>query len=352
MRTPFDEIHRTRGAQWTEYQGWELPDQFTDAVEEYNAVRNSVGVIDVSYRATFRLTGPERADFLHRILSNDIKSLWPGSGRHAALLTAQGKLIGVMKVLATDDTILLETEPAARPALFDKLEMYKLAQKVHLEDVTDSVAKLLVQGPKATALLRAIINQELALDEELQHREYQIGAVPIRLIRTDETGEVGYELMAPAAQASPVWTNLFHAGAAFDLTPVGLRAFNLLRVEAGVPWYGVDMDDTNFPQEAGVDYVLDWNKGCYVGQEPVARIKFRGHVNKRLVSLRFAGEHPPQSGDKIVKDGREIGRITSAIYSPRLNCPIALGYVRREFLEPGTEVGVEMVGGPAAAIVE
>lgn len=378
MRTPFHDIHQAQGARLTEYQGWELPDQFTDPVKEYQAVRASVGVLDVSYRATFRLSGPDRAEFLHRILSGDIKNLSPGVGRHAALLTVQGKLCSVMKVLATDDTILLETEPAARPALFDRLEMYKLAQKVELEDATEAFAKLLVQGPDSSRLLRAVVHQELALHEELQHQEYPMAeggmsawahgrsaivspspihphaptfTPPLRLIRVHETGELGYELMAPAAQASELWARLSQAGAAFGLKPVGFQAFNMLRVEAGIPWYGVDMDETTFPQEAGVEHVLDWHKGCYVGQEPVARIKFRGHVNKKLTGLRFPEGTQPEPGNKVIKGSREIGRVTSAVYSPHLNCPIALGYVRREFLEVGTEVTVETARGPTPAVV-
>jgi folate-binding protein YgfZ len=125
-------------------------------------------------------------------------------------------------------------------------------------------------------------------------------------------------------------------------------------VEAGIPWYGVDMDDTNFPQEARVDYVLDWNKGCYVGQEPVARIKFRGHVNKKLVGLRFGVGSGPEPGNKIFgnrESRKEIGHITTAVYSPHLHCPIALGYVRRAWLADGTEVVVETAQGVVPAVV-
>jgi len=374
MKTPLREVHRAQGARFTEYQGWELPDQFTDPMEEYQAVRYSVGLMDVSYRTTFSVGGPDRADFLHRVLSNDVKRLRPGAGRHAALLTAQGKLISVMKVLATEDTILLEMEPAARAAVCDTLEMYKLAQKVELNDVTEVVAKLLVQGPKAAEFLRAVVNQELALEADLQHHEYQIAewgnggmgarishsptlplshspTLPVRVVRVHETGEVGYELIAPATQAASLWIQFTQAGTAFGLKPVGLRAFNTLRVEAGLPWYGVDMDDTNFPQEAQMDHLLDWDKGCYVGQEPVARIKYRGHVNKRLAGLKFSQGVQPQPGNRITKDDRDVGRVTSAVFSPHLNGPIALGYVRREFLEPGMEITVETTAGPVAARV-
>lgn len=357
MKTPLHQIHRAQGAEFTDYQGWEMADRFTNPEEEYRAVRSAVGLIDVSHRATFRVGGPERVDFLHRILSNDVKTLEVGRGCQAVLLTAKGKLIGAMTVLASSEAMWIETEPAARQSLFDKLEMYKLLQKVELEDVTQAVAKVLVQGPRSTEFLCATLGQSLALAEDLQHQEHQVEGATVRVIRAHETGEVGYKLIAPASEASHLWELLSRSGADLGLKAVGFRAFNLLRVEAGIPWYGVDMDDTTFPQEVRMDHALDWDKGCYIGYEPVARIKFRGHVNKKLVGLKLSASQttPPQSwlspGSKILESDQPIGHITSWVYSPRLNASIALGRVRREFIEPGTEVRVETASGATAATV-
>ncbi len=351
MKTPLYNVYQTQAGAFTDYQNWELPERFSTSEEEYSAVRNATGVVDVSYRAMIRLHGPDRVDFLHQILSNDIKRLSPGAGCYAALLSVQGKVMGVMKALATEDAIWLETEPVTRAAVLDGLEKYKLTQQVHIEDVSAAFIKVLLQGPNATGLLQTLVHQELSLDEDLQHRECQLESRTIRVIWTSETGEGGYELIAPIALASRLWTRLMETGVPFGLLPIGFRAFNILRVEAGIPWYGVDVDDTNFPQEARMDDILDWTKGCYVGQEPVARIKFRGHVNRQLTGLKFAQGAEPESGNKIVQQGREIGHITTAVDSFYLNCPIALGYIRREYLEPGTEITVKTRQGLAAAEV-
>ncbi|MCS6806776.1 MAG: aminomethyltransferase family protein [Acidobacteriota bacterium] len=351
MKTLLYSLYQARRATFTEYQGWQLPDRFVGVGEEYGVVRSAVGIIDISHRTLITLTGPDRAEFLHRILSQRIKGVPGGCGCHAALLTPQGKMIAVMRVLIGEDTILLESEPAARASLLEKLALYRLSQRVEIEDVTEQFVKLSLQGPHAVRLLQALLQQEVAISEQLQHQQVHVNNIPLRAINVQETGESGFELMAPVAMGASLWSHLLHVGAPYGLQPVGFAAFNVLRVEAGTPWYGVDMDDSHFPQEAQVDYVLDWTKGCYVGQEPMARIRFRGHVNRKLVGLRFDKTACPEQGNQIVSDGRAIGYITSAVHSFYLDAPIALGYVRREYSQPDTELVVQTRGGEVPAVV-
>lgn len=362
MTTPLYELHRAQGATFTEYQGWTVPDVFSHPTEEYWSVRRGVGVVDVSYRTTIRIGGPERIQFLHRILSNDVQNLSPGRGCRATLLTAKGKVIAAMNVFIAGEAVFLETEPAAGHPLLEKLEMYRLMQKVEIEDVTGTVAKLLVQGPRSGELLLAVCDEELMFDRELDHREvrmkldgeeghHESHSVSMRLIRVSETGEQGYELVVPTAEAGSVWERIMQLGASLDLKPVGFRALNILRLEVGIPWYGIDVDETHFPQEARLDEALDWNKGCFIGYEPVARIKFRGHVNRALTGLKLGRKAELESGSVIWKGDRQIGYVTSAGYSPVLDAVIALGYVRREFLDPGQEVLVQTVEGPIPAVV-
>jgi folate-binding protein YgfZ len=351
MKSPLHSIHQRHTEAFTEYQGWVVPDHFTQPVREYWAVRDGVGVIDISYRATLRVAGPDRTDFLHRILSSDIKKLSARDSCPTVLLTAKGKIVSAMRVIVMADVVLLEAEPAARQELVDRLEMYKLMQKVEVEDISGSVVKLLIQGPKSTAFLGTLFDQERSLEREFQHQEFQLIDMPVRVVRVHETGEAGYEIIALAAKASRLWDLLFEAGARVGLEPVGFRAFNILRVEAGLPWDRVDIDDTSFPQEVRLDHTLDWEKGCYTGYEPVARIKFRGHINRKLMGLTFGEGVQVQSRDKILVQDRPVGQITSAVYSPRLNASIALGFVRREFCEPGVPVMVGAASGPVAATV-
>ncbi len=362
MKTPLYQLHQSRGATFTEHQGWEVPDVFSDPIEEYWSVRQGVGVIDVSYRTTVRVGGPERVQFLHRILSNDIQNLPSGRGCRAALLTAKGKVIAAMNVVITDEAIYLETEPAAGRSLLEKLEMYRLMQKVEIEDVTRAVAKLLVQGPRSREVLLAICGEAPMLDEELDHEDIRVRPdgeaghreardIPVRLVRVSETGEQGYELIAPGDEADSIWERIVRLGTPLGLKPIGFRAFHILRMEAGIPWYGVDVDETHFPQEARLDEALNWNKGCFIGYEPVARIKFRGHVNRVLTGLKLTQRGQPESGNLILKEERPIGHVTSVGYSPRLDAVIALGYVRREFLDPGQDVCVQTREGRLPAVV-
>lgn len=351
MKTLLYSLYQARRATFTEYQGWQLPDQFVGVEQEYAAVRSAIGITDLSHRTLIKLTGPDRAEFLHRILSQRIKGVAEGHGCHAALLTPQGKMVAVMRVLVGEDMILLETEPAARVSLLEKLALYRLSQRVEIEDVTEQFVKLSLQGPHAIRLIQALLQQDMTIGEELQHRQTALNHIPLRIVNVQETGESGFELIAPVTLGASLWSYLLHVGAPYGLQPVGFAAFNVLRVEAGTPWYGVDMDDSHFPQEAQVDYVLDWTKGCYVGQEPMARIRFRGHVNRKLVGLRFNKTSSPEQGNHVVGDGRAIGYITSAVHSLYLDAPIALGYVRREYSQPDTELVVQTHGGAAPAVV-
>jgi glycine cleavage system T protein len=351
VKTLLHKTHKIYGTVFTEYQGWELPGTYGDPIEEHTAARRAAGITDVSHRAKLRLTGSDRVEYLHRILSNDVKNLEPGRGCHAAFLTPQGKILADMRVYVAAEKILIEMEPRALAMTLDKLVMYKLTMRVEIEDVTQGSALLSVHGPKSTDLMSAYVREAVSLPSPLQHAEYQVGGIPVRVIRRDETGDVGYELWASATAAETLWGRLLQVGSSFGAATVGFEAFNILRVEAGTPWYGVDMDETNFPQEACLDDALHWQKECYVGQEPVARIKYRGHVNKKLVGLKIEGDDAPEPGDKIFHENRPVGHITSAVRSPYVGGPIALGYVRREVMEPGQALTVQRGDHPARALV-
>src|SRR5262249_44332968 len=151
-----------------------------------------------------------------------------------------------------------------------------------------------------------------------------IGGLPVHIVRADDTGFDGYELLVPGSQAEAVWQTLLQVGAPFDLQPVGLTALNLLRVEAGIPWYGIDMDESRIVLEVGLEHAINFKKGCYLGQEVVERATARGHVNRKLSGLLVHGNTIPVSGDKLFSDAQEVGWVTSAINSPRLGRPIAL----------------------------
>jgi folate-binding protein YgfZ len=305
----------------------------------------------VSYRRKIRVSGEDRTSFLQGMLSNDIAKLEPGQGCHATFLTVQGKVVADPRVFIFQDHILLDVEPAAAEGLLGGLDRHIVADDVDLQDVTSELAAVSIQGPRADQVVEVLAGQVVALRRDLDVRDIVVGGAEAKLVRVRETGEIGYELFLPAASAAQTWASLMSPGKPFDLGPVGHAAFNVLRIEAGIPWYGADVDDTRLVLEAGLERAVSTTKGCYLGQEVVERASARGHVNRRLIGLRILGGGVPRAGACVRVEGKEVGVVTSAVESPALGRPIALAYVRREYLQPGTQVRVDGPEEPVPAEV-
>ncbi len=345
-RSRLYELHRSLGATFHEERGWELPGRYQDPIQEHRAVRESVGLLDLSFQTVFRVTGTERTRFLNGMLTNDINKLEEGQGCYACLLTPQGKILADLKVYALRDYHLMELDARWKEQALNHLNKYIIADDVAFDELEDSV--LALQGPEATMTL-----QRLLPSVDLPRGKHGCVEVMFKdhsywIIQFSLTGEEGYKLTIPAERAADVWTAL-HEGSA---TPVGMAALNILRLEAGIPWFGIDFDEENFPQEAGIeDRTVNFTKGCYIGQEFVIRIAHRGHVNRRISGLLIERESIPHPGDRVLYEGKEVGRISSAALSPTLGKIIGLGMLRRESQEPGTFVHVERDGKPIPAEV-
>lgn len=350
-RTPLYDLHKALGASFAEYAGWELPERFGDPLEEYQAVRRQVGILDLSFRGKLRLAGPDRVRFLQGMVTNDVKALKDGEGCYAALLTPQGKLLADLVIYALPEAFLMDVDVRRRGILRDTLSRYLVTDEAEIQDVSEAYGFLLVQGPRATALLAEVLGEPLPR-EEYRHIERSLEGLFVRLIRrTWDTGEDGYGLVIPWDGTVRSWEILWARGQAFGLRPVGMAALETLRVEAGVPRYGIDMDEDTLALEVLSEKAISYTKGCYIGQESVARITHRGHVNRKLVGLKLGGGDVPQPGGKLFAGEKEIGWITSAVSSPSLRCPIALGYVRRGYTDPGTRLVVEGGSGSVEAEV-
>jgi folate-binding protein YgfZ len=348
-RPPLEATYRGLGAEWRGVEGCLLPERFGAVVEEVRAVRQAAGVIDRSDCAYLEATGADAVRFLHGMVSNEVKELAAGQGRYALQLDAQGHILADLHLLVLADHLLLETAWALKVKLRATLERYIIADDLELSDLSDQLSALAVEGPAAAKLLGAAGVASLPRNE-FDHVESSLGGAPVRVVRLSETGEEGYRLIFAVEYAQNVWEALAAQQAAMGWKPVGHAALNLLRLEAGRPRYGVDMDERTLPQEAGLEArAISYTKGCYIGQETVERIHSRGHVNRKLVGLLLAGDAPPAPGAKLSAEGKEVGWVTSAAHSPTLGRPIALGYVRREYLGPGTRVGLE--GGLRGEIV-
>jgi glycine cleavage system T protein len=346
-RSRLDDIHRSLGASFQEEGGWALPAQYQDPTLEHRAVRERVGLLDLAFRSLIRVTGTDRTRFLNGMLTNDIGKLEGGWGCYASLLTPQGKIVADLDVYALLDCHLLELDSRWKEPVQDHLNKYIIADDVTFEALEDHNL-LALQGPGTLTLLQRLLpGKDLPTGERIS-AEVGLDGHRCRLLRASITGEEGYKLAVPEDIVGVVWKTLQQAGA----TPVGITALNTLRLEAGIPRFGVDFDQTNFPQEAGIEErAVSFTKGCYIGQEFVIRIAHRGHVNRRIAGLTIRREPIPRPGDRVLREEKEVGRITSAILSPTLGKIIALGMLRRESQEPGTAVQVETQEGPVSAEV-
>ncbi|HML96356.1 MAG TPA: aminomethyltransferase family protein [Thermodesulfobacteriota bacterium] len=321
-----------------------MPGEYGGWPGEYEAVRKKAGLLDLSARGKLRLAGKEHLKFLQGMLTNDVMKLSAGEGAYAAVLTVKGRMLSDMRVYKDLDSVLLDLEPGLNMKVRDLLLKYRLSYKATVDDVTEELALFSVQGPESKNVLASAGITVPEIKEHGHFRDAIVGAEVV-CASADRTGEGGFDLYVPQDRAEEVWNYLLEKGKDFGLEPVGSRALDVLRVEAGIPMYGRDMDEDTIPIEAGIWSALSFEKGCYIGQEVVARIKWRGHVNRHLSGIVLEKGYTPSAGDEIFGGGKKIGRITSPAFSPALGRNIALGYVRREFVEPGTEVDISSPEG-------
>jgi folate-binding protein YgfZ len=297
------------------------------ATTEYERLQQDVGMVDRSDRGKLLLTGAEAAEYLQGQVTNDVEALASGQGCYAALLTHKGKVVADMRILRGPDWLLIDTEPHALAPLARNVEMYSIGRDVQVRDVTAERAILSLVGPAAGAKLDAEPPPEEHGWVEGEHGIYV-------------TTDLGVDVICAADDADAV-------RAALGVEPVSPEAAELVRIEAGRPRHGFDFDAETIPQEAGLnDRAVSFTKGCYVGQETVARLHYKGKPNRHLRGLELS--EPGQRGDAVMLGDREVGRIGSTAVSP-VHGPIALALVRRE-AAPGAEVAVGEAGNPAVVV--
>jgi folate-binding protein YgfZ len=314
----------------------------------YQAARHASGVIDRSDRGRLVVSGRDRASYLQGLLTNDIVALQAGQGCYAAYLTPQGRMIADMWVYELGDVMLLTLARDVKDTILARLDQFIFTEDVQLGDVTETFANVAVVGPLAAAIVEAVLSGlpsgALAALPEHGNLRGRFADQAAIVLRVTDTGEPGYDLMVDASAGAALATSLRSAGA----VDVDAAVADVLRVEAGVPKFHRDMNEDTIPLEAGLESrAISLTKGCYVGQEVIIRVLHRGHgrVARKLVGLRLEGGPVPQPGATVHAEGREVGKVTSGVASPALRRPIALAYVHRDFVAPGTSLAVE--GAPA-----
>jgi folate-binding protein YgfZ len=398
------EFHHGLGARFAELNGAQIVNDYGDWLAEHAALRETAGVIDFSFRSRICLVGADRARFLHGQVTNDVKKLRVGEGCYAAITTAKGKMESDLNIFTLADELLLDFELGLMKKISHRLEKYIVADDVQIVDAAPHYGLLSVQGPQAESVVRALglfgvppsggspeanpsrVNAELPTGPlgSLKISDVTLGEIYLanqpRLLFSRSSGResahsfspesqsrltsaatvdlifTGFDLFVPNNSLGTVADKLIAAAKGVGGRACGWQAFETARIEAGIPRFGADMDETNIPLECGIESrAVTYNKGCYIGQEVINRIHSVGHVNRELRGLRLADDLKalPARGDKLFHAGKEVGYVTSAVKSPALNANIALGYVRREANQIGNELTLRTAAGESLAkIVE
>ena len=387
------ELHHGLGASFGELNGAELVNDYGDWLAEHTALRETAGVMDLSFRSRICLIGADRARYLHGQVTNDVKKLRTGEGCYSAITTAKGKMESDLNIFALADELLLDFEPGLTEKISQRLEKFIVADDVQIVDAAPHYGLLSVQGPKAEAVVRAldlftefpnkplgsVKISDVTLGEIYLVNHARLFSFPLPAKQGEDQGEghsinqtssphpspplkggegevtsTGFDLFVPNNSLGAVADKLIAAAKQIGGRAVGWQAFETARIGAGIPRFGADMDETNIPLECGIEKrAVSYSKGCYIGQEVINRIHSVGHVNKELRGLRLTDDLKtlPQKHDKLFHAGKEVGYVTSAVKSPVLKAVVALGYVRREVNQIGTELILKTAAGESAAKV-
>lgn len=343
--------HVQLGATFEEVTGWEIPIHYGDIAAEHRAVREAVGIADLSHRGKLRVTGEDRVKWLQSIISNDILSLQPGQGRYSSFLTHKGKMLTYFRVYLQAEAIMVEDVGEIGETTFQAMRKFLLyGTKAKMENCTESWGLLLISGPKSAQVVQSAFGVDVADVHPVDFVTAQIGGHHALVLRTEETGEMDIEVLLPTESLLTAWTSVLQAGAKFGITAIGTQAREALRLEAGIPKAGPDLNEEIVPPEANLEgKAFSLSKGCYPGQEVVARMDTYGNVRRKLVGLIIRDSVVPLPGAKLYSGDREVGWISSAVHSPQLNKVIAFGFPLRDFSTAGTELTVECGGNKHAA---
>src|ERR1051326_2130662 len=321
----------------------------TISIAEYSAVRaGGAGLIDLSSRGRILVSGSEAVMFLNGLITNDMKTLAAGSWMPAAFANVQGRLLAAARVIHRQDGFLIDTERQTHDTVLQTLDRFTLAGDFRVADVTSESASISIQGRSSEEIIRRVLGETAAVERQKVFNANLANGREVTLIRATHTAEDGFDLIAELNDIQ----NLRELLLKMEVQSVGDETFETLRIEAGIPRYGLDMDDANVVTETNLDEAVSFTKGCYLEQEIIVRIKHRGHVAKKLAGIIVEERSEVENGAQILSaEGREIGRVKSSTFSPRLDRTIALGYVKYDFLSPGTAVRVQTDGGEMASKV-
>ncbi|CEK14125.1 glycine cleavage system T protein [Chthonomonas calidirosea] len=358
-RTPLHEAHVRLGARLTPFAGWEMPLSYRSILEEARSVRHHVGIFDISHMGRLKIVGRDAASLLQFLTTNDVKALSSGMAHYSLLANQQGGIkddIIVYKMNEDEFLVVVNASNTAKDIAWiesfsPQTEGEGVGEELRIENITPHTAMIAVQGPKAeTVLATALDTSELKEIERFAHRTIVVkkGGVSTELLccRTGYTGEDGFELIVSNAYAQVIWEGLLAVGA----TPCGLGARDTLRIEAGYPLYGHEIDEDISPVEAGLMWVVKLEKGDFIGREAIIEGKRLG-PRRRLMGLLVRGRALPRQGYTIYHEDQEVGVVTSGTFSPHREASIALGFLNAEVARPHLTVEIDIRGQRHTATV-
>jgi aminomethyltransferase len=356
-RTPLFATHQRAGARLVPFGGWEMPVQYSSIVDEHLAVRRAAGLFDISHMGEVKVGGSGAADFLNRLLTNDIRKLPVGTGQYTLMCNERGGVIDDLYAYRMGEQDYLLVINASRIEE-DVAWMEKHAAGVSLTNASDEFGAVALQGPRACEFIAscfpgaALAGTMVRLPTELKKNQvaaFEFRGTDVYVARTGYTGEDGFEVIAPARLMEELWKHIMTQGHPYCLQPAGLGARDTLRTEACYPLYGHELDENTTPIEAGVGFFVALDKGEFIGRSALAEQKTKGPTRKCIAFKMTAKSAPPRPHYPIWAEGQSVGEVTSGTQSPSLNAGIGLGYVPASYASPGTNIEIEIRGKRAAA---
>src|SRR5579859_7590795 len=351
LETPLAGLHKSAGATMASWFGCRLPDYWTDPRTEQEYARKSVALIDKNYRAYLSLTGPDRVRYLNAILTNNVKDLPVGRGTVSLLLNPQGHILAEIETYAQLESLFCVSYAMIREKLIEWLDKYIIMDDVTLTDDSQRYGTLALEGPRAAAVVKELTTIDLSAFDEHARIETPVASIPCWITKRSPGGVAGCEFLAEREMLANLWQILSEVVKSNGGGPMGYAALSAQRLAQGVPWFGYDFGEKQIPHEAGLqDSHISYTKGCYTGQEIVERVRSRGQVNRVRVTLKYDSPQPPVPGTALLSDGKEPGYTTRAAFSPALNAPIGMAYLRREKSAPGSRVDLPDGTGSATVV--
>lgn len=343
LETALHSRHVELGGRMVDFAGWHMPVQYSSIVDEHNAVRNRAGIFDIAHMGRLIFTGPQTCDLLDRLLTNDVTKLQEGQIRYALICREDGGILDDVLVYRFADYYMLVVNASNREKIVAWIDQHKDGYDCHVSDATRDRFMLALQGPKAVEILNPLCTGDVSTMKYYTGAEMTISFIPGIVSRTGYTGEDGFEVIVPTEQAVTLWGKLTEAGEPHGLLPAGLGCRDTLRLEAAMPLYGHEMDETVDPYTAGLNFAVKLEAGDFIGKEALIAKKADDSLPKR-VGMVLDGKRIAREGAELYAGDERIGEVTSGTFSPTLEQSIAMGYVPNSHAEIGTAIEVDIRG--------